>query len=152
MIARNHRALPLLAFVLLLTTAGCGNADDARAGRDAAKQADSSRIVTLDAGSVDAFLAAGGPALIEFGGKRCIPCMEMREVLEEVGAARPDLRIGIVFWEDDPELFEKWKVPLIPAQIVFDGGREVQRHRGTWERDTLLAALAARFPESISGD
>ena len=142
----------LLAAVLLLTTAGCGNADDSRAGRDARTHADNSRIVTLGAASIEDFLAAGGPALIEFGGKRCLPCMEMRGILEEVGAARPDLRIGIVFWEDDPELFEKLKVPLIPAQIVFDGGREVQRHRGTWERDTLLAELASRFPESNSGD
>jgi thioredoxin 1 len=147
-----HRTIALLAAALLLAAVGCGNADDSRGDRDAGTNSDSSRIVALGAGNIENFLAAGGPALIEFGGKRCLPCMEMRDILEEVGAARPDLRIGIVFWEDDPELFEKWKVPLIPAQIVFDGTREVQRHRGTWERDTLLAELARRFPAINSGD
>ncbi|MDX9759066.1 MAG: thioredoxin family protein [Bacteroidota bacterium] len=152
MIARIHLILPPFAAVLLLTLTGCGNADDAHGGEAAGTKADSTRIVTLGANNIEEFLAAGGPALIEFGGKRCIPCMEMRDILEDVGATRPDLRIGIVFWEEDPELFEQWKVPLIPAQIVFDGNREVQRHRGTWERDTLLTVLAARFPETHSGD
>lgn len=147
-----HRTTPLLAAALLLVMAGCGNTDDARGGRDETTKAGSARIVTLGARGMDGFLAAGGPALIEFGGKRCLPCMEMRGILEEVGAARPDLRIGIVFWEDDPELFDQWKVSLIPAQLVFDGTREVARHRGTWERDTLLAELARRFPVQDTGD
>ena len=52
------------------------------------------------------------------------------------------MRLGIVFWEDNPEMFEEWNVPLIPAQIIFDAdGREVTRHRGSWAIDSLLAHI-----------
>ncbi|MBR9975947.1 MAG: thioredoxin family protein, partial [Bacteroidetes bacterium] len=123
---------------MFLAGSSCGERPRDEAG-EAAGTSDSSRLVTLHNDSFDAFLERGGPVLIEFGGKRCIPCMEMRDILEEVGALRPDLRLGIVFWEDDPEQFERWKVPLIPAQIIFDGNRELTRHRGSWERDSVLA-------------
>lgn len=130
---------------MVLIGSSCGERSGDEAG-ETARSSDSTRLVTLRADSFEAFLRKGGPVLIEFGGKRCRPCMEMRHVLEEVGGLRPDLRLGIVFWEDDPELFAKWDVPLIPAQIIFDDGRELTRHRGGWERDSVLAVVDRLFP------
>lgn len=100
-------------------------------------------MTTLDAQGIDAFLAASGTALIEFGGKRCVSCLEMRHNLEELQKKKPTLRIGFVYWEDSPELFERWKIGVIPVQIIFgDDGREMKRHRGVWETEEMLAVPA----------
>ncbi|MFZ1728926.1 MAG: thioredoxin family protein [Bacteroidota bacterium] len=137
---RSSVRIAIFLLILLTAANSCGKKD--RAASEEGEAASSSKILTLDAGSMDAFLAAGGPAIIEFGGKRCLPCMEMRKTLDKLGELRKGVRLGIVYWEDNPELFEKWKVGLIPAQIVFDGsGREVTRHRGSWELDSLLAQI-----------
>ena len=142
---RDLLVVLFMGTVLLLTGSGCGEGVREEAD-DAARNGSTTRLITLHVDSFEAFLREGGPSLVEFGGKRCLPCMEMRGILEEIGAERPDLRLGIVFWEDDPELFAKWNVPLIPAQIVFDGTREVTRHRGSWERDSVLAVIDRLFP------
>ena len=41
---------------------------------------------------------------------------------------------------------------LAAALLLLATGCGILAHRGTWERDTLLAVLAARFPETHSGD
>ncbi len=100
-------------------------------------------MTVLDAQDIDDFLAEGGTALIEFGGKRCVSCLEMRRNLEELQKKKPTLRIGFVYWEDSPELFDRWKIGVIPVQIIFgDDGREIQRHRGVWETEEMLAVPA----------
>ncbi|MBE0644900.1 MAG: thioredoxin family protein [Bacteroidetes bacterium] len=131
--------LALFAFTVI----DCGGDTRPGAGTDTT----ASKLDTLDAGSMDRFLAAGKLAVVEFGGKRCGPCIEMRGILRQLGSRRPDLRLGLVFWEDNPELFEKWRVTLIPAQIIFDrSGREVARHRGVWELDSLITRVDAVAP------
>jgi thioredoxin 1 len=131
----------IATIILLSSLPGCGTDTDGR--KDIASDSPSSAIVTLAEGNIDSFLVAGGPTIVEFGGKRCLPCMEMRKTLGQLGTYRPDVRIGAVYWEDNPELFEKWKIELVPAQIVFDkDGREATRHKGTWALDEMRAALS----------
>jgi len=53
------------------------------------------------------------------------------------------VRIACVFWEDDPELFEKYNIGVIPVQVIFDEyGEEVFRHVGALDEDELHAMLS----------
>lgn len=138
--ASGHCRVASALCLLLLLLSGCGEKQHDQLSGNADSAA--SQLTELDPGSMDAFLVAGSPSVVEFGGKRCIPCMEMRETLAQLHGRRPAVRLGIVYWEDNPELFETWKVGLIPAQIVFDRqGREITRHRGAWELDSLIAQI-----------
>lgn len=42
--------------------------------------------------------------------------------------------------------------PFAAVLLLTLTGCGILAHRGTWERDTLLTVLAARFPETHSGD
>lgn len=133
-----RRLLPVAMIVLLLGFSSCGGRND-----EAALDTSSSSIITeLDAENFHTFLASGTPTIVQFGGKRCLPCMEMRNILEEAGSERRDIRIGIVFWEDSPELFAEWKIGAIPARILFDDtGTERRRHRGTSTKSEILSEI-----------
>ena len=139
-----HRSINnLLLLLLLFAGVGCGNKSASPGNAAKADSAAVGSMVDLDQRRMPVFLKAGGPMLLEFGGKRCISCANMRKELEKLQAAMPSLRIGFVYWEDSPELFEEWKIGLIPAQIILDAdGKETTRHQGIWEMKEMKRALA----------
>jgi thiol-disulfide isomerase/thioredoxin len=150
----SHIAVLILLLPLVI---GCSRSNDSHEQKETTAadtdhpvvipddRAPASVIKPLENETLDSFLNAGGPSLIEFGGKNCIPCRNMREILEEFASLRPDVRLGIVFWEDSPELFGRWNITAIPAQVVFDqNGRERTRHQGIWSLEELLTV----FPET----
>jgi len=133
-----HIAVLFLVAVLLL--AACGNKQGDAPPRTEALVL--TAVMDLDSLSIDAFTAEGTPAILEFGGKRCISCMQMRGNLEELRERHPALRVGYVYWEDSPELFEEWEIGVIPVQIIIDAdGREQARHVGVWEVEEMASAL-----------
>jgi thiol-disulfide isomerase/thioredoxin len=99
---------------------------------------------TLERASFAGFIRSGGIKIVEFGGKHCAPCNRMRERLIALQKEMPELTLGLVFWEDSPELFKDWKVTYIPAQVVFNNqGVEIARHVGEWEIREMKKAIAA---------
>ena len=147
---RGSSNLPRMAVLLmaLLLLIGCG-------GEQAEHQQTTERQLTavmdLDSTTIAAFTSEGTPAILEFGGKRCVSCMQMRSNFETLRESRPALRVGYVYWEDSPELFETWEIGLIPVQVVIDGdGRERDRHVGVWEVEEMEAALTRVLPRTPS--
>lgn len=131
-----------VVILTLMLLAACGEKGRESADRLRGDEVVLATVMDLDSTNLAAFCEAGSVAILEFGGKRCISCMEMRENFEELRKDYPALRIGFVYWEDSPELFETWEIGLIPAQVVLNkDGNEVTRHTGVWEVDEMRAAV-----------
>lgn len=82
--------------------------------------------------SVRTALAAGKPALIEFGADTCSQCKRMKVVLDGI-ARRYQGRAGVVQINvnREPALTRQFKIMVIPTLIYFDTkGREVGRAYG----------------------
>lgn len=82
--------------------------------------------------SVRTALAAGKPALIEFGADTCSQCKRMKVVLDGI-ARRYQGRAGVVQINvnREPALTRQFKIMVIPTLIYFDAkGREVGRAYG----------------------
>jgi thioredoxin 1 len=88
-------------------------------------------------------LASGKPTLAEFGWRKCIPCKEMRPILEELDKQyRDKLNVVIVEIPYHEDLAEKYGVNVMPVQIFFDSeGKEVDRHAGFLPKSDIIAAL-----------
>jgi thioredoxin 1 len=88
-------------------------------------------------------LASGKPTLAEFGWRKCIPCKDMRPILEELDKQyRDKLNVVIVEIPYHEDLAEKYGVNVMPVQIFFDSeGKEVTRHAGFLSKSDIMTAL-----------
>ena len=88
-------------------------------------------------------LSSGKPTIAEFGSSTCIPCKQMKPILEKLAAEyEGKLNVVIVEVYEQRELTQQYGIMAIPTQIVFDSsGKEVTRHMGLWPREEIIAQL-----------
>ncbi len=111
------------------------------------KEPDAARGVTTSIGAdlasitLPQALTNGKPTLAEFGRGTCIPCKEMKPILESLAVEYQDrLNVSIVSVDEYRALTNHYGVMAIPTQIGFDStGKEVFRHVGFWPKDQIVA-------------
>ena len=124
-----NKALPLVLAIfvaLLLVTAACSGSPPDR----------SSIPLTQVLGN-------GKPTLAEFGSSTCIPCKEMKPILEELAKEYEEkLNVVIVEVYEQLDLAREYQIMAIPTQIFFDSsGKEITRHMGFWAKEEISAQL-----------
>lgn len=93
---------------------------------------------------LDRALQTGRPVLADFGRDSCLPCQEMKPILEKLAEEyRGRADIIIVDTTRYPMLARRCEIQGVPTQIFYDSsGQELGRHRGFMSRDDLVAQLA----------
>jgi thioredoxin 1 len=88
-------------------------------------------------------LSSGKPTLAEFGSSTCIPCKQMKPILEKLSAEyEGKMNVVIVEVYEQRELTQQYGIIAIPTQMVFDSsGKEIKRHMGLWPREEIVAQL-----------
>jgi len=88
-------------------------------------------------------LGNGKPTLAEFGSSTCVPCKQMKPILEELAVEyQGKLNVVIVEVYEQRELTQQYGIMAIPTQIVFDSsGKEVTKHIGLWPKEEIVAQL-----------
>ncbi|MFC2012238.1 thioredoxin family protein [Chloroflexota bacterium] len=116
-------SLMLASFIVLLS--GCGEDTD------------------LTSTSLKQAVSNGRPTLAEFGRGICIPCKEMKPILEELSVEyKGDLNVVIVEVDDNVDLTRQFGIMMIPTQIFFDyDGKEVFRHVGFYPKQDIITQL-----------
>lgn len=87
---------------------------------------------------------SGLPCLLELGSDECQPCQLMEDVLHQV-ADKLAGKLDVVVIDTDlyPEEATRWRLRLIPTQILLDAdGTELWRHESDLPADELLASLS----------
>lgn len=81
-----------------------------------------------------------GPLLYEFGSSHCIPCKEMAPIIEALTEEyKGVLSVQKIDVNENRKMAEKFKVQLIPCQILLDkDGKEVFRHYGVIKKEALV--------------
>ncbi|MFC1874323.1 thioredoxin family protein [Chloroflexota bacterium] len=97
----------------------------------------------LTSTSLKQAVSNGKPTLAEFGRGICIPCKEMKPILEELSVEyKGELNVVIVEVGDNVELTRQFGIMMIPTQIFLDSdGEEVFRHVGFYPKEEIIVQL-----------
>jgi thioredoxin 1 len=95
-----------------------------------------------DADFAAAVLESDTPVLVDFWAAWCGPCRVMNPVLEELAAARDDLRVVKLDVDTNQEVAARYGVLAMPTFLLFRNGEPVLRLLGSRPRAKLERELA----------
>ena len=79
--------------------------------------------------------------LLDFWASWCGPCRMLAPVVDQVAEERPDVKVGKVNVDEQPELAAQFGVMSIPALLVFKNGKLVNQSVGSRPKAGVLALL-----------
>ena len=90
-------------------------------------------------------LSSGKPTVTEFGRGTCIPCKQMKPILEELAKEyEGKVNVLIISVDEYRDLTRQYEIMAIPTQIFFDSsGQEITRHVGFFAKEDIIS----RFKE-----
>lgn len=86
-------------------------------------------------------LKSSQPVLLDFWAPWCGPCRMVGPVLEEIAAERPDVKVGKINVDEQPELAGEFHVMSIPTLVVMKDGQVVKQASGARPKSQILAML-----------
>jgi len=88
-------------------------------------------------------LSNGQPTVAEFGRGTCIPCKQMKPILEELAKEyEGKVNVLIISVDEYRDLTRQYGIMAIPTQIFFDSsGKEFNRHIGFYPKEEIVTQL-----------
>ena len=81
------------------------------------------------------------PVLLDFWAGWCGPCRMVSPLADEIAQERPDVKVGKINVDEQPELVGAFQVMSIPTLVVMRDGKVVQQMVGARPKQQILAML-----------
>ena len=79
--------------------------------------------------------------LLDFWAPWCAPCRMVVPVIEEIAGERPDIKVGKINVDEQPELASKFGIMSIPTLVVMKNGKIVQQVSGVRPKEAILTMI-----------
>lgn len=79
--------------------------------------------------------------LLDFWAPWCGPCRMVSPVIDQIAGERPDIKVGKINVDEQPELANQFKVFSIPMLLVMENGQVISQNVGARPKHEILAML-----------
>ena len=79
--------------------------------------------------------------LLDFWAPWCAPCRMVVPIIEEIAGERPDIKVGKINVDEQPELASEFSIMSIPTLVVMKNGKIVQQISGARPKNAILEML-----------
>lgn len=86
-------------------------------------------------------LLSDKPVLLDFWAPWCGPCRMVSPILDEIAAEKPEIKVGKVNVDEQPELASQFGVMSIPTLVVMKNGKIVNQAMGARPKNAILSML-----------
>lgn len=88
-------------------------------------------------------LKSGRPVLVDFGSNSCIPCRQLRPILQEIRKEQEGkLEVLVIDIYKHQTLAAQYRIQVMPTLVFFDSsGKEVVRRQGFMPKTALMEEL-----------
>lgn len=81
------------------------------------------------------------PVLLDFFADWCGPCRMVGPIVKEIAEERPDIKVGKINVDEQPELAAQFQVMSIPMLAVIKNGRIVNQAVGARPKAEILGMM-----------
>ena len=79
--------------------------------------------------------------LLDLWAPWCGPCRMVVPIVEEIAKERPDIKVGKINVDEEPELARQFGIVSIPTLVVMENGRITEQARGARPKKAILDML-----------
>lgn len=98
-------------------------------------------VLSVNKNNFDSLKASAKPVLLDFYADWCGPCRMVSPLVDEVAEENPQVLVGKINVDQEPELAQAFGVVSIPTLVVMKGGRIVSQSAGARPKSQILAML-----------